>query len=129
MTRALAESILDPLIIIYYFFFEKRDDKYTSELWIYFIINFICSIIMVICSCIYNEFIILYYCGLEHETFYEIRKRSIHIELNNDTDVVEETNGETENDLSYTVIQYSNSFEKSNDNNHEDIACNEIIFE
>ena len=128
MTRALAESILDPLITIYYFFLEKRDDKFTFEFWIYFIINFICSIIMAICSCIYNEFIILYYCGLEHETFYEIRKRSIHIELNNDTDVVEETNGETENDLSYTVIQYNNSFEKSKDN-HEDIACNEIIFE
>ena len=128
MTRALAESILDPIISIYYFFFEIRDDKFTSEFWIYFIINFICSIIMALCSCVYNEFIILYYCGLEFETFFEIRKRSINIELNNDGEETEVTNGETENDLSYTVVQYNNTVEKSKEN-HEDIDCNEIIFD
>ena len=128
MTRALAESILDPLFTIYYFFFEIRDEKFTSEFWIYFVINFICSIIMALCSSIYNEFIILYYCGLEYETFFEIRKRSINIELNNGGEEVEETNGETENDLSYTVIQYSNNVEKSKES-HEDIDCNEIVFE
>ena len=128
MTRALAESILDPLFTIYYFFFEIRDEKFTSKFWIYFVINFICSIIMALCSSIYNEFIILYYCGLEYETFFEIRKRSINIELNNGGEEVEETNGETENDLSYTVIQYSNNVEKSKES-HEDIDCNEIVFE
>ena len=128
MTRALAESILDPVFTIYYFFFEIRDEKFTSKFWIYFVINFICSIIMALCSSIYNEFIILYYCGLEYETFFEIRKRSINIELNNGGEEVEETNGETENDLSYTVIQYSNNFEKSKES-HEDIDCNEIVFE
>lgn len=128
MTRALAESILDPLFTIYYFFFEIRDEKFTSKFWIYFVINFICSIIMALCSSIYNEFIILYYCGLEYETFFEIRKRSINIELNNGGEEVEETNGETENDLSYTVIQYSNNIEKSKES-HEDIDCNEIVFE
>lgn len=128
MTRALAESILDPLFTIYYFFFEIRDEKFTSKFWIYFVINFICSIIMALCSSIYNEFIILYYCGLEYETFFEIRKRSINIELNNGGEEVEETNSETENDLSYTVIQYSNNVEKSKES-HEDIDCNEIVFE
>ena len=128
MTRALAESILDPVFTIYYFFFEIRDEKFTSKFWIYFVINFICSIIMALCSSIYNEFIILYYCGLEYETFFEIRKRSINIELNNGGEEVEETNGETENDLSYTVIQYSNNVEKSKES-HEDIDCNEIVFE
>ena len=128
MTRALAESILDPVFTIYYFFFEIRDEKFTSKFWIYFVINFICSIIMALCSSIYNEFIILYYCGLEYETFFEIRKRSINIELNNGGEEVEETNSETENDLSYTVIQYSNNVEKSKES-HEDIDCNEIVFE
>ena len=128
MTRALAESILDPIFTIYYFFFEIRDEKFTSKFWIYFVINFICSIIMALCSSIYNEFIILYYCGLEYETFFEIRKRSINIELNNGGEEVEETNSETENDLSYTVIQYSNNVEKSKES-HEDIDCNEIVFE
>ena len=128
MTRALAESILDPLFTIYYFFFEIRDEKFTSKFWIYFVINFICSIIMALCSSLYNEFIILYYCGLEYETFFEIRKRSINIELNNGGEEVEETNGETENDLSYTVIQYSNNVEKSKES-HEDIDCNEIVFD
>ena len=128
MTRALAESILDPLFTIYYFFFEIRDEKFTSKFWIYFVINFICSIIMALCSSIYNEFIILYYCGLEYETLFEIRKRSINIELNNGGEEVEETNSETENDLSYTVIQYSNNIEKSKES-HEDIDCNEIVFE
>ena len=130
MTRALAESILDPLVTIYYFFFEMRDDKFTPQFWISFIINFICSIIMALCSCIYNEFIILYFCGLEHETFFEIRNRSINIELINGNKEVEETNveNENENSLSYTFIQYSNSFEKSKEK-HEDIDCNEIIFD
>lgn len=129
MTRALAESIIDPIFTIYYFFFEIRDDKFIPEFWILFILNFICSIIMALCSCIYNEFIILYCCGLEFETFYEIRQRSINIELNNDEET-KGTNSVTENDLSYTVVQYTNSLEKSKSKeNLEDIDTSEIVFE
>ena len=110
MTMALAESILDPLLVIYYFFFDTNNEKYSSEFWIYFILYLFCSIIMAFCFCTYNEFIILYFCGLEYETFYEIRKRSILIELNNPNSN-EQTNFENEEDLSYTVIKYNDYYE------------------
>ena len=70
MTRALAESVLDPALILYGCI--KSEEKEN----IYFIITLICSFIMVFCSCIYNEFLILYCFNLEYETYDEITKRS-----------------------------------------------------
>ena len=72
MTRALAESVLDPFFIL---FGSGTMDN------IYFIITLICSIIMVFCSCIYNEFLILYCFNLEYETHDEIMKRSSRNEI------------------------------------------------
>ena len=31
---------------------------------------------MVFCSCVYNEFIVLYFCNMEHDTYIEISKRA-----------------------------------------------------
>ena len=39
---------------------------------------------MPISSCIYNEFFVLYCCGLEHETHLEITKRSVTQVLEDD---------------------------------------------
>ena len=80
MTRALADSILDPLLIIYYYFFDddfKVDGKRNIT---YFIINLITSIIMVFCSCVYNELIILFCCKLEYDTHHEVSIRAKDIE-------------------------------------------------
>ena len=35
-----------------------------------------CTIIMAFCSCVYNDFVVLYFCGLEHNTYLEIAERS-----------------------------------------------------
>ena len=57
MTRALAESILDPIFIIWGFV-ENRTD------WYYFAGIILCSFIIIFCSLVYNETIILYFYGL-----------------------------------------------------------------
>ena len=62
MTRALAESILDPFYIIFGYITKKEKNIP------YFIITLICSIAMVFCSCVYNEIFVLYCCGLEKNT-------------------------------------------------------------
>ena len=80
MTRTLADSILDPLLIIYYYFFDddfKVDGKRNIA---YFIINLATSIIMVFCSCVYNELIILFCCKLEYDTHHEVSIRAKDIE-------------------------------------------------
>ena len=80
MTRALADSILDPFLIIYYYFFDddfKVDGKRNIA---YFIINLATSIIMVFCSCVYNELIILFCCKLEYDTHHEVSIRAKDIE-------------------------------------------------
>jgi hypothetical protein len=78
MTRALCESIFDPFLVMYYYL----DSKYTKDLkyWVYFGIILLCTIIMDLCSCIYNEFIILYCWGLDYNTHIEITKRAIYYE-------------------------------------------------
>ena len=88
MTRALAESILDPIFIIYSLEFENdfRIGKEQKINWIYFGIIISCSFIMVFCSCVYNEFLVLYCCRLEYQTYLEIKKRAISQEFSYDND-------------------------------------------
>ena len=88
MTRALAESILDPIFIIYSLKFENdfRIGKEQKTNWIYFGIIISCSFIMVFCSCVYNEFLVLYCCRLEYQTYLEIKKRAISQEFSYDND-------------------------------------------
>ena len=57
-------------------------------------INLLCLILIVFCSFVYNDFIILYCFGLEHDTYTEIRKRSIV--LNND--ILGEEDNDNDND-------------------------------
>ena len=79
MTRALAESILDPFILLYYL--KLMNDPETND-YIYFFLIIFCLLIIAICSLIYNDFIVLYCCGMEKNTYLEIKKRSYN-NLNN----------------------------------------------
>jgi len=88
MTRALSETIIDPLIV----FHDLMDNGYRNVNWTYIIINFICLIIIVFSSLVYNDFIILYCCGLEYNTYTEIRKRSEVFRLSRITDSDTEDN-------------------------------------
>ena len=99
MTRALAETVVDPLIILYDLF-EGNDAKNIK--WTYYlIINFFCLIIIVFCSLVYNDFIILYCFGLEENTYSEIRKRSIIREMNNLSDSSLDESNEEDEDIFY----------------------------
>ena len=73
MTRALAESIIDPFVFIYDSFKGKNKDVSMF----YRIIILIFLLIASFLSLIYNDFIILYCCGLEYNTHLEIQKRTI----------------------------------------------------
>ena len=80
MTRTLADSILDPFLIIYYYFFKKDFKVDEAQNIAYFIINLATSIIMVFCSCVYNELIVLFCCKLEYDTHHEVSIRAKDIE-------------------------------------------------
>jgi hypothetical protein len=83
MTRALAESILDPFFIIYGFYENKFDNMPN------FIITLICSFIMVFCSCVYNEIFVLYCFGLEYNTHLAVANNNTShsfLELSDDSE-------------------------------------------
>ena len=77
MTLILTETMMDPLFIIYYHFFEN--DLYNI---FWFIINAIISFIMVFFGFVFNDFLVLYCCNLEHDTYYEISRRASKKENN-----------------------------------------------
>ena len=76
MTRTLADSFLDPFLILYYYL-NKEDFKMKGFKKIaYFSINFIFLIIIIICGLIYNELVVLFCCDLQHDTHSEISNRA-----------------------------------------------------
>ena len=75
-SRALAESISDPFFIVYSSFIKKPHQLTHS------IIIFILSIIIDFCACVYNELLVIYCCGLEHEAYLEVNKRGIISNIN-----------------------------------------------
>jgi hypothetical protein len=78
MVTTLAEYVLNPLYFIYFYFglndfIHKKDGKLNVA---YFIINIIISLIISFFGCVYNEFIILFFCGLEVDTHDQVSKRA-----------------------------------------------------
>ena len=77
MASSLTDYFLNPIYLLYYFGALKdfvSDEKLNVP---YFIINIFLSLIISFFGCVYSEFIILSFCGLERETHYQITKRSI----------------------------------------------------
>ena len=72
MARSLIDYLMNPFINIFTFF--AFDD--FSHNFAYFIIIEITSIVMSFFGCVFNEYIILYCCGLEQETQDEIADRA-----------------------------------------------------
>ena len=84
MTTTFMDYILNPFYLIYYYFGGKDFISFGERNLTYFLINLILSIILTFIGCVYNEFLILFFCGLERETHREITVRSFsEIELNN----------------------------------------------
>ena len=82
MGRALFELLLDPFTVIYKLLIDEKIKDRIKDFWIYFGIIISLLFIMSFFSLVYNEFIILYCCHLDYNTFIEIRERSISYNIN-----------------------------------------------
>ena len=76
MTTVFLDYILNPIYIIINFVIEVDFLVRGKKNYIYFIVNLILSIIISFFGCIYNEFIILFCCGLEKDTYRQISERA-----------------------------------------------------
>jgi len=76
MAKTLTDYLLNPLYIIIDFSRKKDFLKEGNRNVLYFILNLIFSFIITICGCVYNEFIVLFFYKLEHNTHYEIARRA-----------------------------------------------------
>ena len=88
MSRALFESTLDPFLFLYNSLTFKRKNDYEGY-WIYFSIVFFCLSIIAFFSLVYNDFIILYCCGLELDTYKEITDRLYSQQINRVSTVID----------------------------------------
>ena len=76
MTTTFMDYILNPFFLSYYFVAKDDFISFGQINASYFIINLIISIVLSFIGCVYNEFFILFFCGLERNTHDQIVKRS-----------------------------------------------------
>ena len=76
MARALTDYFLNPIYLTYDFSLKNDFLKQGERNIPYFIVNLILSFIISICGCVYNEFIVLLFCGLGINTHDQISKRA-----------------------------------------------------
>jgi len=76
MALALAQYFFNPIYIIFTLIIEEDFKSKRGNRYLFFSINLILTIIISLCGCVYNEFIILFFCGLQHETYKEIASRA-----------------------------------------------------
>ena len=111
MARSLIDYLLNPLIIIYSFCILNDFYHITA----YFIIAEIICIVMSFFGCVFNEYIILYCCGLERETQDEIADRA-DSQFQNELNNIDDISSNNENDENDVRMNGSNTI-KSFDNN------------
>ena len=80
MNKNLADIIINPLYIIYYFISGVDFMKIGEKNYAYFFVNLVLLIIFDICGLIFNEFLILFCCGLNYNTYKSITFRASKIE-------------------------------------------------
>ena len=108
MTRNLTDNILTPLYLIYYLGISD-DFEYEGKMdYIYFTINLILSIIILICSFIYSEIIILFCCGLETNTHDQISERAALVGFGSICEL-QNKDGESARTEDYSIISDDNS--------------------
>ena len=83
ISRALIESTIDPILFLYNSLSFREKDDYKL-FWAHFAFVLLCLMIIAFFALIYNDFIILYCCGLEYNTYSEITNRLYSEELNKD---------------------------------------------
>lgn len=75
MVLTISDFILNPIQIIINYF-EGDFKSSNGQNIIYFLVNLILNCLTAFSTCVYNEFIILFFCGLEYDTHYKISERS-----------------------------------------------------
>lgn len=115
MTRTLTDCILDPLLIIYYFIYENDFIYNKEQNYYYFFINLFTSIIIVICSCIYNEIFVIFYCKLEENTHFQISRRATIPQRLKESTEYEEHDSSDDNSDSHnqSMSSYDNNEEQN----------------
>ena len=91
MTRGLTDYFINPIYYIYDYSLGNDFIKKGEKDFNYFLINLIISLIISFCGGVYNEFIVLFCCGLERNTHDQIsiRASEFHYELNKVNDASE----------------------------------------
>ena len=95
MYKNLVDIIINPIYIIYYFAEGSDFIRNGKRNYLYFFTNLLLSIIFDICGLIFNEFIILFCCRLDHDTFKSISFRAESLE---ELNIINDDNEEKEND-------------------------------
>ena len=83
-SRALIESTLDPFLFLYNDLTFDEKDEYEF-FWLHFALVLFCLTIISFFSLVYNDLIILYCCGLEHNTYCEITNRLYEKKVSKDS--------------------------------------------
>ena len=91
MTRGLTDYFINPIYYIYDYSLGNDFIRQGEKDFNYFLINLIISLIISFCGGVYNEFIVLFCCGLERNTHDQIsiRASEFHYELNKVNDAAE----------------------------------------
>jgi len=76
MARTLTDYILNPIYMPVYFALKKDFLRNGERNVAYFVVNLILSIIISFIGCVYDEFIVLFFCGLDHNTHAQVSKRA-----------------------------------------------------
>ena len=88
MTKTLTDYFLNPIYLIINYS-EKDFVSNEKRNFFYFILNFVLSVITSFSGSVYNEIIILFFCGLEKNTHNQISQRA---NLYSPKELIEKTN-------------------------------------
>ena len=106
MTVSLIIIFLNPLFMIYDYFTGGDYIVKGKKNTFYFILNLVLSIITVISGCIFNDFLVVNYCGLGFYTYKEISERSEKSESERITELIPNLNDE-ERDSNNGTVTYN----------------------
>ena len=88
MNKNLTDIIINPIYVIYYFIAGEDFIKDGKNNYFYFFVNLILLVLIDISCLIFNEFLILFCCRLDHNTYESISIRALKTDdssINSDT--------------------------------------------
>ena len=100
MTKTLTDYFLNPVTLTYTYFVTREDFVSNGKQNLfYYLINLILSIIISLCGCVYNDIIILFFCGLERDTHNQVSFRSNLFYKQKSEEILPSEKDETEEDM------------------------------